>query len=146
MQEEEEHFSVKEKRLGVRLWSNLSRSYISRFRRSNEFLREWHLSSAQFDVLTLIGSHARLSQKELAEKLMVTKGNITQILRKMEDAGYIIREQEWKTKYLSLTEKGTVLFNEILPMQEAFQASLFQTLTKKERKQLLKLLKKVNRE
>ncbi|CAH0281759.1 putative HTH-type transcriptional regulator BA_1941/GBAA_1941/BAS1801 [Peribacillus sp. Bi96] len=91
-----------------------------------------------------VGSHERLSQQELANKLFVTKGNITQLLSKMEELGLIKREQEWKTKYLSLTEEGKKFFHEVVPQQEHFQASQFSNLNDTEKQQLLDLLSKIH--
>ncbi len=50
---------------------------------------------------------------------------ITQLLSKMKELGWIKREQEWKTKYLSLNEKGKELFHKVvlIPIQERFQTS-----------------------
>ncbi|UNJ81376.1 Transcriptional regulator, MarR family (plasmid) [Metabacillus dongyingensis] len=39
--------------------------------------------------------------------------------------GLINRKQEWKTKYLSLTEVGKEFFYEVVSKQEQFQASQF---------------------
>ena len=44
----------------------------------------------------------------------------------MEQLEWIRREQEGTTKYISLTEKGKVLYEEIVPPQETFQAEQFQ--------------------
>jgi len=51
----------------------------------------------------------------------------------MEELGLINREQDWKTKYLSLTEEGKEFFNEAVSKQEQFQASQFSNLTYKEK-------------
>ena len=53
----------------------------------------------------------------------------------------IRREQEGTTKYISLTEKGRALYEEIIPPQERFQAEQFQNLNVEEQHQLLQLLK-----
>lgn len=135
--------SKQEERLGLLLWFRMSRIYNQSIRQSNQHLKKWELSAAQFDVLVQVGSHERLSQQELADKLFVTKGNITQLLGKMEQMGLIKREQEWKTKYLSLTEKGRDLFQEVVPQQEQFQAAQFSGLDEEEKKQLLQLLRKI---
>lgn len=132
-----------EEKLSLLIWFRLSRIYNKSIRESNQHLKKWNLSIAQFDVLAQIGSHKRLSQQELADKLLVTKGNITQLLSKLEDLKLIKREQEWKTKYLSLTEKGRALFDEVVPKQEQFQASQFSKLSPEEKKQLLELLRKI---
>ncbi|GKS10924.1 MarR family transcriptional regulator [Paenibacillus chitinolyticus] len=138
--------SKQEEKLGVLIWFRLSRVYNQSIRQSNQHLKAWNLSAAQFDVLVQVGSHERLTQQELADKLLVTKGNITQLLSKMEELGWIRREQEWKTKYISLTAEGQALFDEVVPQQEQFQASQFDGLDREEKKQLLELLKKVQKQ
>jgi len=132
-----------EERLGLLLWFRLSRFYNRSIRETNQHLKEWSLSAAQFDVLAQIGGHDRLTQQELGRKLFVTKGNITQLLNKMEQLDWIKREQEGTTKYLSLTEKGRVLYEEVVPPQETFQAEQFDKLNRNEQKQLLELLRKL---
>ncbi|GGG08406.1 MarR family winged helix-turn-helix transcriptional regulator [Paenibacillus abyssi] len=134
--------SKQEERLGLMVWYRLSRIYNQSIRESNQHLKNWNLSAAQFDVLVQVGSHERLTQQQLADKLFVTKGNITQLLSKLEELGWIKRDQEWKTKYLSLTEQGRAVFQEVVPQQERFQADQFSGLNKDEKKQLLELLKK----
>lgn len=134
-----------EERLGLMVWFRISRIYNQSTRESNQHLKKWNLSAAQFDVLVQIGFNERLSQQELADKLFVTKGNITQLLNKMEELRLIKREQEWKTKYLSLTEEGKELFHEVVPKQEQFQAAQFSGLNQEEKKQLLDLLRKIQK-
>lgn len=106
-------------------------------------MKKWNVSAAQFDVLAQVGGHDRLTQQELGNKLFVTKGNITQLLNKMEQLDWIRREQEGTTKYISLTEKGRALYEEIILPQERFQAEQFQNLNVEEQHQLLQLLKKL---
>ncbi|RRN68464.1 MarR family transcriptional regulator [Peribacillus simplex] len=127
------------------LWFRITRIYNQSIREFNQHFKKWNLTAAQFDILVQVGSHERLSQQELANKLFVTKGNITQLLRKMVDLGLINREQEWKTKYLSLTEVGKEFFYEVVSKQEQFQASQFSNLNYKEKEQLLDLLMKIQK-
>ncbi|NDI34679.1 MarR family winged helix-turn-helix transcriptional regulator [Chengkuizengella sediminis] len=137
----------KEKRLGLILWIRFVRFVNKNSRQSNQFLNQWNLSTAQFDVLAQIGSytHGRLTQQELAKRMLVTKGNVTLLLKKMEDVDLIIREQEWKNKYISLTKKGEQLYNEVVPQQEQLRANQFRGLNREEQKQLLYLLKKIQK-
>ncbi|MGG2063652.1 MarR family winged helix-turn-helix transcriptional regulator [Bacillus sp. S14(2024)] len=132
-----------DERLGLLVWFRLSRFYNQSIRETNRHLKKWDLSAAQFDVLVQVGAGDRLTQQELGRKLFVTKGNVTQLLSKMEQLGLIQREQEGKTKYLSLTEKGKALYEEVVPPQERFQASQFCKLDREEQKQLLALLRKL---
>lgn len=143
--EDDVHLSSKDTRLGVLLWFYLSRFFNHNIRLSNQHLKKWDLSIAQFDALAQIGANKRLTQKELGNKLLVTKGNITQLLGKMEKMELIQREREWKTKYLSLTPKGEDLYQKVVPQQETFQASQFYNLNREEQLQLLDLMKKLNK-
>ncbi|MEK5477975.1 MarR family transcriptional regulator [Paenibacillus sp. FSL R5-0407] len=148
MENEERRYkamSRREEKLGLLVWFRLSRIYNRSLRASNQHLKQWNLSVAQFDALVQIGSHQRLTQQELADKLLVSKGNITQLLTKMEELGWIAREQEWKKKWLSLTELGWELYHEAVPLQEQYQASQFAGLNQEEKLQLLGLLRKIQR-
>lgn len=128
------------------LWFRLSCVYNQSIRLSNQHLKEWGLSAAQFDVLAQVGMNNKISQQELGEKLFVTKGNITHLLQKLERLGLIEREQDWKTKYISLTAKGNELYKKVVPVQEEFQANQFKNLTGQEKKMLNELLKKLKEE
>ncbi|AZK46121.1 MarR family winged helix-turn-helix transcriptional regulator [Paenibacillus lentus] len=139
----EEQYKRQDERLGLLIWFRLSRIYNQSLRASNQYLKAWDLTVAQFDCLVQIGSHEGLTQQELADKLFVTKGNITQLLSKMEQLGWITRQQTWKTKHLYLSEQGRKLFDEVVPKQEHYQASHFDTLNLEEKKQLIALLRKV---
>src|SRR5436190_2879678 len=57
------------------------------------------LSNAQFDVLTQIGAAEGISQLDLAQRLFVTQGNVTQLLDKMEARDWIQRLPEGRTKH-----------------------------------------------
>ena len=135
--------SGRDKRIGLLIWYRISRIYNQSLKETGRHLKQWSISPAQFDALAQIGAHGRLSQQQLADKLFVTKGNITQLLSKLEESGFVKREQQWKTKYISLTEAGNELFDGVVPEQEWFQSSQFDALDREEKKQLLALLKKI---
>lgn len=98
---------------------------------------------AQFDALNQIGLHQPMTQQQLSKKLEVTKGNITQLLKRLEEADLIHRKREWKTKYISLTDNGQQLYEDVVPRQERFQVEQFNALSRDEQTQLLYLLKKL---
>jgi DNA-binding MarR family transcriptional regulator len=126
---------------GVLAWLRLARVFEKVDRASAEHLRRWGLSVAQFDVLAQVGATEGLSQQELAAKLLVTKGNVTQLLDRMQRDGLIVRCQEGRTNCLFLTEKGHRLYEEVVPAQEAFIAARFAPLARREQMQLLGLLR-----
>ncbi len=132
-----------ERRLGVALWARLARVYGHNMRLAEGRLRDAGLSVAQFDVLAHVGAHEGITQQELARRLLVTQGNITQLLDKLERRGLIRRQPEGRLKRLALTEDGWRLHDHVIPGQERFQAEQFAALTDAERRQLLALLRKL---
>jgi DNA-binding MarR family transcriptional regulator len=51
---------------------------------SERFFRAHSLNTAQFDVLAQVGAAHSMTQQELADALLVTKGNISQLLGKLD--------------------------------------------------------------
>lgn len=108
-------------------------------------LRRWGLNLAQFDVLARVGAAAGITQQELADSLLVTKGNVAQLLGRMEGRGLIERRPEGRTNRLYLTEEGRRLFAEAVPAHEALVDERFSALSPEEQRQLLALLGKLDR-
>jgi DNA-binding MarR family transcriptional regulator len=113
-------------------------------RASAEHLRGWGLSVAQFDVLARVGSQAGIKQQEVADLLLVTKGNVCQLLDRMEDRGLILRRREGRANHLFLTEAGRRLYDEAVPAQEAMVSERFSALSDEEQAQLHELLRKLD--
>jgi DNA-binding MarR family transcriptional regulator len=108
-------------------------------------MRCFGLSIAQFDVLAQLGAHEGMTQQELADALLVTKGNVCQLLDRMEQAGLIKRRQDGRANRLFLTEKGRTMFGQVVPAQEKLIVELFSALTSGEQVRLLELLRKLDR-
>lgn len=135
---------MKKNSLGTLIWTRLMRFSNQSNHLSNDFLRRFHLTTAQFDVLIQIYSFQPLTQSELAEKVLVTQGGISRMLVRLEQDGYITRKQDWKTKTISLTNKWMEIMEQVIPAQAAFQSSFFEeALTHDEMKILSSLLTKV---
>lgn len=128
----------------VLAWLRLARIFQKIDTRSERFLRGQGLSVAQFDVLSKIGAASGMTQQELADSLLVTKGNVSQLLRKMEDEGLIMRRQEGRTNCLFLTAQGQSLYDAVVPQQEALIADLLSPLTDEEQRELARLLRKLD--
>lgn len=113
---------------------------------SNEFLKRFDLTTPQFDVLVQIHLYQPLTQSELAEKVTVTQGGISRMLARLEKEGYILRKQDWKTKTISLTEKGEAILEKAMPAQLVFQTSFFdEVLNEEETKTLYTLITRVHK-
>ena len=111
----------------------------------SEELRRRKLSFAQFDILAHVGAAEGGTQQELADSLLVTKGNICQLLDRMEESGLLTRRREGRTNRLYLTDAGRALFDDVVPAHEALIAEQFSALSAEEQVQLLALLRKLDR-
>ncbi len=132
--------------LGSLIWLRMMRFTHESNLLSNEFLKQFDLTSAQFDVLVQIEAHGPLTQGELAKRSTVTQGGMSRMLGRMEKEGLIERKQEWKTKTISLTEKGKAKLDDAFGAQLAFQSSFFENvLTKDEQKQMLSYMSRIQK-
>src|SRR5258707_12112919 len=88
-------------------------------------LKAYGLSNAQFDVLTQIGAAAGILQFDLAQRLFVTQGNVTQLIDKMEARGWIKSISKGGTKSLFLTPAGQKLFDQVVSVYQDFIVKQF---------------------
>lgn len=131
------------RRPAVVAWMRLARVYERVDRVSAVLFGRWGLSVGQFDVLSRVGASEGLTQGELGEALLVTKGNVSQLLEKMENRGLVARSREGRTNRVYLTEEGRRLFEEAVPAQEDMISIRFSGLSHAEQTELLKLLRKL---
>ncbi|MDH6427866.1 MULTISPECIES: MarR family winged helix-turn-helix transcriptional regulator [Paenibacillus] len=136
---------TEDNKLSLLIWLRLVRVYDNSNDLSNEFLKQFDLTVSQFDALVQILLHQPVTQMDIAEHLTITKGGVSHMLGRLEKEGWIERKQDWKVKYISLTEKGQALIEKVLPLQSDFQASLFDPLTDDEKKVFYSMLKKIHR-
>jgi len=126
-------------------WLRLARVFQRVEQLSAEHLKRWALSSAQFDVLVQVGRAEGITQQDLASALLVTKGNICQLLDRMERDGLVRRVSYGRSNRLFLTDTGFRTFSEALPAQEAAIDGMLSSLTRTDQLQLLRLLGRLDR-
>lgn len=128
----------------VLAWLRLARVYHKIDRRTAETMRKHDLSVSRFDVLNHAGAKEGRSQQELADALLVTKGNVCQLLDAMEADGLVERRRQHRTKRIYLTDKGRQLRSDLVRIQEEAVVTDFSALSPDETRTLLQLLRKVD--
>src|SRR5699024_5204488 len=137
---------VKKNTLGSLIWLRIMRFTHQSNLLSNEFLKQYDLTTAQFDVLVQIDTYGPLTQSDLAKKVTVTQVGISRMLARLEKEQLNERKQEWKTKTISLTDKGKEKLDRAFEDQLAFKTSFFEDcLSKEEQKTLLTLMSRVQK-
>lgn len=130
--------------LSTLIWLRMVRFVQNSNQASNDHLRQFGLTLAQFEALAHIRNFQPITQTDLARGLTVTGGGISRMLSRLEAEGFISRQQDWKTKHISLTDKGAELLQRAYPSQLEQQASLFdEVLDEEEKTQLHALMKKL---
>jgi len=81
-----------------------------------------HLSSDEAKRLAAFATETSAaegqSQQELADSLLVTKGNVCQLLGRMEADGLIRRDQEGRVNRVFLTDKGREPYPVIVTLRQ----------------------------
>lgn len=133
-------------RAAVVAWMRLARVYTKIDRATALHLRAYDLSVAHFDVVAQVGAHEGLTQQELADVMLVTKGNITQLIDRLERRGLVERRpaRSGRGNHLYLTDAGWAVHRAAVPAQEDLIAGCFAALDPEERRQLDRLLRRLD--
>jgi DNA-binding MarR family transcriptional regulator len=131
--------------LPVRAWVRIMRIYNRIDRRSVETMRAWDLSPARFDVINHAGLNDGATQQELADALLVTKGNVTQLLDSLERDGLIRREKCGRMNRIHLTDAGREVREHAMTGHVAIISKAMEALSPDEQHQLITLLRKLER-
>lgn len=101
-----------EKTRGFDVWLAVGRTNLKVHRALNQSIGELDLSLAQHEILLSIWQKPGLTQKQLAENLLVVKSNVSALIKKLEARGLVHRDcdpRDTRNKCLSLTDTGKQL-------------------------------------
>ena len=104
------------------------------------------LSRAQFDLLIAIAIDEGRTQQLYAERMTVTKGNVTQQVQQLEKCGWVRRHKKGRSSHLYLTKAGWQKLASVLPQHDALMVELFANLTPDEIGQLMQILRKLEQQ
>src|SRR5438045_9070685 len=114
---------------GLMAWLRMVRVFQRVDRASTEQLRCRRMSTAQLDVLARVGSSEGISQQHLADALLVTKGNICQLLDKMEASRLLERRPNGRINRVFLTAHGRETFDAVVPRHDELIVHLLSALS-----------------
>lgn len=105
--------------------------------------KEWNLSNGQFDLLAEVAINEGTNQQMCADRLNVTKGNIAQHLKNLEQRGLMRREKVGRHNSIFLTDEGWELFLTNMPIHDEYVREIMAPLSDKETQQFAAILRKL---
>ncbi|MDY6863524.1 MAG: MarR family transcriptional regulator, partial [Thermodesulfobacteriota bacterium] len=112
-----------------------------------EELKKEALTIPQLEIIACLNRKDGLTLSEIAGRLLVTGGNITGIVDRLEREGMVFRERDLKDRRViraKLTPKGFFVHKKILPIYKKKASEILQSLTKDEMRTLKHILKKIS--
>jgi DNA-binding MarR family transcriptional regulator len=112
----------------VRVWFRLIRLEARMQAAIGEKLRAIGVSIPQCDVLTTLTEQEGVSQQELAKRLYVTKGNISGLIDRLVEAGFVERRStasDRRQHAIYLTKAGRQIAEKAIAVQHRWIASTF---------------------
>ncbi len=124
----------------------LVRAYQAFSSYSEAFVRQYDLTSAQFDVIATLGNTQGLSMGEIGEQTLITKGTLTGVVDRLERKGLVTREippENRRSVIVHLTAAGQQLFETVFPAHISDIKHHLETLDASEMELLRVLLKRM---
>jgi len=128
------------------LWVRLAVTFNLLYQEIKKDLANEDLTFSQLDILVCLNRTRGLPLTEVADRLLVTGGNITGLIDRLEHAGLVTRQRDNKDRrivWARLTERGYAVYRELMPRYIETMQKVNSYLTPAERKELARLLKKL---
>ncbi|MBM4183376.1 MAG: MarR family transcriptional regulator [Gemmatimonadetes bacterium] len=130
------------------LWIALARAYATYTKAVAAKVQEYDLTVPQFGALEALYHLGPLSLGELADKLLVTGGNVTYVMDRLEALGLVTRyrsDQDRRVVRAELTAEGRALVARVFPGHAAYIEYLCRHLDATEQQELRRLLKQLGK-
>ena len=127
------------------LWIRLNMTFQLIYHEIQKTLKKENLTLPQLDILVCLGRVKGLTLGEIGERLMVTGGNITGVMDRLEKSGFVYRDRDKEDRRIiraKLTPKGVLIHKDILPIFQKKWKEIVGILDLEEQRHLNRLLKK----
>ncbi len=137
-----------EQATALSLWITLARCHATYAKAVAAKVQDYGLTTPQFGTLEALYHLGPLSLGELADKLLVTGGNVTYVMDRLEDQGLVYRYRQPEDRRViqaRLTPEGRELVADVFPGHASYVQHLSRHLSTEEQESLRSLLKALGR-
>lgn len=127
------------------LWVRLNMTFQLISYEIQKALKKEKFTLPQLVILVCLGRSDGLTLGEISKRLLVTGGNITGVMDRLEKGGYVYRDRDKEDRRIiraKLTPKGMELHKKILPIFQKKWNEIVNILEPDEQRQMKRLLKK----
>ncbi|MEM9998259.1 MAG: MarR family transcriptional regulator [Bacteroidota bacterium] len=132
--------------LSIRAWLAVIRTYQTCTRLLTERLRTLDLTVAQHETLAHLLIEDSISQQALAQRLLVTKGNLTGLLNRLAERGLIERRpdsSDGRVNLIVLTAAGRALATQADVLQRTYVGEMVSPLSEPQQTDLHAMMKAI---
>ena len=132
--------------LALDTYIKVTRAAQSVTNRALQHVGESNLSPSQFAILEALYHLGTLSQVELAQKLLLSTGNITTVIQNLEKRDLVCRQRsadDQRYMQVSITDSGRELIARIFPSHVQGIVEIMNVLTTEEQQTLAHLSRKL---
>ncbi|MBM4328375.1 MAG: MarR family transcriptional regulator [Deltaproteobacteria bacterium] len=141
------HYAGAEQEIqALNCYIKLARATHTASMRIHRHLKERRITAGQFGVLDALYFLGPLSQRDLAQKHLMSPGNMTMVVDHLEKRGLVSRERQTHDRRfvkVHLTEEGRKLFESVLPRHIREIQSVMSVLSPTEQDELGRLCRKL---
>ncbi|CAM4301961.1 MAG: MarR family transcriptional regulator [Paenibacillus macerans] len=115
---------------------------------SDKSIREYGLTRTEFGVLELLYHKGRQPTQQIGNKVLMSSGNITYTVDKLEKKGFVARKtckEDRRLVYAEITERGKQFIEEVFPRHTKLIEEVLGGLSPEEMQTAAKLLKKLGK-
>jgi len=137
---------TEEQGAALRLWITLARCHATYAKAIAAKVQDYGLTTPQFGTLEALYHLGPLSLGDLAEKLLVTGGNVTYVMDRLEDQGLVYRyrcPEDRRVIHAKLTPEGRDLVAEVFPGHTSYVEHLSRHLSTEDQEMLSNLLRQL---
>jgi len=111
-------------------------------------LKEYPITSAQFDLLQRLYFRGPMKMVDLSQSLGIAKSTLSGIVKRLENTGYVERKRgaDKRVYMLSVTDEGRRIIENVIERRVEFIGRVLERVGEERSKELLRLLEVLRKE
>ncbi|MBV2208638.1 MAG: MarR family transcriptional regulator [Thermomonas sp.] len=114
---------------------------------AREYSQRFALSVTEWRVMAILGRYPDLSANQVAQRTAMDKVAVSRAVAKLLETGRLLREfdeDDRRRSVLRLSEKGYVIYDQIVPLAMGFEKLILDKMSEAERTLLFRLLDRLD--